>query len=363
MLNPKNSKPSVQTQEPYYQKMREALEAKNGKEAVGILYSQICLDGFEKVMPVVCEKFREYAENGSAVLNYITGCLLTVDIGIEPDYPAAMRYLDKAAKEGCTEAYCEMGCLIEEGKAGPANRVKAMSYYSKALDDSPKAMYRMASLLEKGDGKDGAPEVALPFYRKAAKRNYPPALKRMGDFCLEGKFVKRDEKKAFMYYKRGARAVFDMSLRKTGREGMPRSFLKNVRKLLRFHYEDHVDSICCLADCYCFGRGVERDIEKAIRFYLKAARRGSGEAQFRVAVKYFAAGNHTKEGSGRQGFLWCRRSAKTGFLYGKAALGVCYLNGYGTDRNPGLAAKWLKEAADGGNDLSAFLLKWVLPKE
>lgn len=361
MVKPK-LKSSAPAQVPYYQKMREALEDRNGKAAVGILYGQICSDGFESVMPTVREKFTEFADGGSPDLNFIAGCLHTIDIGVEPDYPGAMRFFDKAGEGGCTEAFCEMGCITEEGKAGAPDPFKALLYYSKAIPNSSKAMYRAASLLERGDGNNHAVELAFPLYRKAAKLNYPPALKRMGDFYLEGKFVARDEKKAFLCYRKGARSAFSVSLRQKDRGKIPKDFLRNARQLSRLHYQDHVDSLCRLADCYRYGWGVEQDQKKALYLYREAAKQGSGEAQFCVAVKYFGA-KPGDEASRKRGFRWCKRSAESGFVYGKAALGICYLNGIGTDQKTGLAAKWLKEAADGGNDLSAFLLKWRLPKE
>lgn len=378
MINPNKGGSSTPTLVPFYQKMRKALEEKNGREFLDIFYGQLCADGFENVMSVVCETFREYAEDGSPELNYVAGCLCTIDIGVEPDYQSAMRCFEKAAEGGYNEAYCEMGVLVEEGKVEPSGPFNALYYYSKACPDkSAKAAYRSARLLERGNGVKGAPHLALGIYRKAARLRCPQALKRMGDFYLEGKFVERDEKKAFMYYKEGARPAFTINVRQSGRRKISKEFRKNALILSRFHYQDHVDSLCSLADCYYLGRGVEQDKARAMKLYRKAARFGCGEAQFRVAVDYLTkesqekerkdqekeCRDQEKERNHRQGFLWCKKSAKNGFVYGKAALGICYKNGIGTERNIGLASKWLKAAADCGDDLSAFFLNWMLPKE
>ena len=44
-----------------------------------------------------------------------------------------------------------------------------------------------------------------------------------------------------------------------------------------------------IANCYCTGRAVEKNIEEANRYYLMAADQGHCEAQFRLGFHYMCA--------------------------------------------------------------------------
>src|SRR5436190_591040 len=66
-----------------------------------------------------------------------------------------------------------------------------------------------------------------------------------------------------------------------------------------------------LATCYCNGKGVEKDLEKAFYWYQKAAENGDNDAINNLAR--------------------------------------CYYNGVGTERNLEKAFHWYQKAAENGN--------------
>jgi TPR repeat protein len=150
---------------------------------------------------------------------------------------------------------------------------------------------------------------------------------------------------------------------------------------------------------FALGRGVERDIQQAENWFLKAARQGHTGAQYSVgaihlqrsdipqAIHYFKAAaakgsrsaeynlgviyakGHDVERDLEQAFKWYSLAAAKGHPNAQFNLGVFYRDGLGTGANAHKALEWLTAAARNGSVLAQnnlarmFALGQGVPKD
>lgn len=98
-----------------------------------------------------------------------------------------------------------------------------------------------------------------------------------------------------------------------------------------------------LAILYLTGRGVERDVGKAVEWHLKAAAQGLAAAEHGLGVFYYQ-GLSVKQDYA-QALVWFRRAAAKGFPDAEFNIGVMYFNSQGVRRDDFEVVKWVTLAA------------------
>lgn len=141
-----------------------------------------------------------------------------------------------------------------------------------------------------------------------------------------------------------------------------------------------------LGCCYFYGRGVEKDMEKANIWFAKAAEHGFSNAQFNMGLSYFKGDGYPKdfarakkwfEKAAAQGskdaqlhVAWCledmkaphcdvvaacKRAAEMGNADAQCHLGFWYFEGkHGLEKDIAESNRWFMEAARQGNDFAQF---------
>lgn len=99
--------------------------------------------------------------------------------------------------------------------------------------------------------------------------------------------------------------------------------------------------------CYFYGKGVEKDIAKAIELYQKAAELNSLSAQFNLAVLY-KNGRHV-ECDEKKAVYFYSKAAEQGFQKAQLGLAECCKNGIGMEKDIKKALYWYEKAAEQGN--------------
>ncbi len=111
---------------------------------------------------------------------------------------------------------------------------------------------------------------------------------------------------------------------------------------------------------YQTGKGMPKDLKKAIEWYLKAAKQDHVIAKNNLGVMY-ENGWGTKKNLKRAAY-WYREAASTGYSYGQYNYGKMLLEGAGVDKNSKEATYWLGLAAlQGVDDAKGLLInkpKW-----
>ncbi|MGA2195595.1 MAG: tetratricopeptide repeat protein, partial [Bryobacteraceae bacterium] len=110
----------------------------------------------------------------------------------------------------------------------------------------------------------------------------------------------------------------------------------------------------CIGYVYAFGRGVPKDMGKAVTHFRAAADKGYAPAQAVLGVNYANGLGVTQNWA--EAARWYRKAAEAGHGGAAVNLGLCYQNGNGVPQDRKEAARWYKIAADHGDPSAAGLL-------
>jgi TPR repeat protein/type IV secretory pathway TraG/TraD family ATPase VirD4 len=98
---------------------------------------------------------------------------------------------------------------------------------------------------------------------------------------------------------------------------------------------------------YRKGEGVPKDPSEALRWYLKAADQGLAEAEAEVGELYMGGEGIAENDA--EAIRWLRKGVDQGDAIAEANLGLLYLRGQGVPRDDAEAARWFRKAADQGS--------------
>ena len=244
-------------------------------------------------------------------------------IGVAIDHKLAYKHYKMAADLGNNEAaQLVANCLIS-GDGVKMNFEEAIAYCVRAAHGGDsEAQVSLGNRYYYGDGLRRNYERAVYWYQEAAKQNNPVGLKNTADMLVEGKGCKKDINKAIEYYTRAVECnYFDAAaplayLYETGAKSIKKDYEQAVKYYL-IAYENNDDeysamkyadlvsegkgvpypeytkaakayefsarkgnlkSIKKAGEAYLKGLGVNRDYERALRYYLDAAKLGDEES-------------------------------------------------------------------------------------
>ncbi len=248
-------------------------------------------------------------------------------IGVAIDHKLAYRYYKRAADLGNNEAaQLVANCLIA-GDGVKMNFEEAISYCVKAAHGGDsEAQVSLGNRYYYGDGLRNNYERAIYWYQEAAKQDNPIGLKNSADMFVEGVGCKKDINKAIEYYRRAvALHYYDAALPlavlyETGAKSIAKNYEEAVKYYL-IAYEENEDEFAAMryaalvaegkgvpypeytkaakayeyaankgnleglkkaGEAYLKGIGVNRDYERALRYYLDASKLGDEESAILV---------------------------------------------------------------------------------
>jgi len=111
-----------------------------------------------------------------------------------------------------------------------------------------------------------------------------------------------------------------------------------------------------LGDLYYSGDGISKDIVQAFDWYLKAAEQGDIYAQGRLAAMYYKAEGSREKAA--KAIKWVRASAERGLADDQYILGDMYERGMGVIPDGAEADKWYLKAANQGHTLAKQTIEY-----
>lgn len=125
-----------------------------------------------KPQDVQAKAFREnkaLAEKGDADAQFRAGLMYYMGQGVPRDYPEALGWFMKAARQSNPYAQYNVGYMVEKGEGTPQNYVEAAKYYRQAAERGNQlAQYTIGYMYEKGRGVLPDEVQALMWYNLAA---------------------------------------------------------------------------------------------------------------------------------------------------------------------------------------------------
>ncbi|KAJ3042457.1 hypothetical protein HDV00_007227 [Rhizophlyctis rosea] len=305
--------------------------------------------------------FRKSAEGGNANGQNNYGVCLREGHGVPADQFAAVEWFRKAAEQGDLSGMSQYAAHLRDGRGVPKDLEASAELFLKCAEAGDAlSQFNVACLLMKGDVLEQDKGKAVYWCRKAAEQGQAHAMNNLGNYLREGKGIEKDEVEAFKWTMKSAEKGIAVAM-------------------------------STIADCYRDGVGVGKDRAQAIKWYKEAVTKGhvpsltklaqlvgaehllepttttapslpppytptpleadaeSGDpvAQYNLALR-LSRGEDGYTKNERKAFELMLKSATTGLVQAKSAVGMMYMEGMGCERNLQEAAKWHSKAAEGG---------------
>lgn len=101
-----------------------------------------------------------------------------------------------------------------------------------------------------------------------------------------------------------------------------------------------------IADAYCGGYGIERDLSKAEEWYRQAAEAGHAPSMSRLGS---LLSRNESDDKRAEALSWYRRAAELGNSFAMTSLGFAYRYGQGVEVNEQMALEWFIKAYEAGD--------------
>lgn len=352
--------------------------------------------------------FRVCADAGMHEAAFVVGLHYTENLVVPRDYPAALKWIRRAAEGGyapAKEVLPELERAVErEARQTAASSDSAQSpfaVFTESLDDSSAGQALVRSVLSGGDQElrkalgmstmlDKDIEVdtlRLRAITAAAQAGSPEALAILGRNYERGLGVRRDVVLACSYYIRALRMDWPRASQLLSRLVQEPGVIGHIRSqarhndqeaqyvwvaLLGLGYEGllfkeqsiltpaqaiqmlkvsvdrgHVPSMNELALCYYAGRWVDPDPAEAMRLWSRAADAGSREGMIRKAVVTVRAETDTLARAKAVQVL--EQAGEDGSILAEMALAFCYERGIGVPVRVSDAVRLYRLAARRGS--------------
>ncbi|OJW69903.1 MAG: hypothetical protein BGO68_03215 [Candidatus Amoebophilus sp. 36-38] len=279
--------------------------------------------------------YQEGSINGNATAKYNLGLMYENGWGVTQDHQKAFNFYKDAADQGNADAQNNLGNIYYNRDGNDEQKVQDYKEAAKCYKEASEqgyaiAKYNLGNLHYYGRGEDQSYENAKSYYEVAANEGVTAAKNNLGFMYQHGCGVTQDHQKAFNLYKDAAdqgNAYAQKNLGdlyKNGSEEVTKNYqeaLKWYRKAADQGHDGAGEQIILLThvsknflsnlisqaekgdiaiqsylgDIYYYGWGIDKDYQKALETYQKAAKKEHSHAQFQIGEIYFNGWGVTKD--------------------------------------------------------------------
>jgi eukaryotic-like serine/threonine-protein kinase len=222
-------------------------------------------------------------------------------------------------------------------------------------------------------GGNSAPRSSTPTSLadiiQAANRGDPEAENELGFMYATGaNGLPHDLTKALDWYRKAAGQGFAKAevnlgdLYFYGLGGLDRSYLDALSWYLKAAAQQNPGAEFRLGSMFEQGLGTDKDLQKAVEYYRRAADHGYPDAQSVMGYLYETGSDGLKQDYG-QAVEWFTEAANQGFRKAEKNLGDLYFQGRGVPAvDYKQAMQWYEKAADQGDAAAPYMLGYMYEK-
>jgi len=222
------------------------------------------------------------------------------------------------------------------------------------------------------DEYDGEP-FSRALEKKAEQGDAESQLKLSKTYMF-AKGVQRDYEKCAFWCKKAANqnlaeAQYGLGILYESGQGVEKDPAKTAEWIQKAAEQGYDTAQSQLGYYYFTGTGVSQDLEKAAFWLRKASQQKDSDAMWLLGTVLctqvsFSDGNQKNSKELKEEALkWFTKSAEAGNPKGQSWLGSAYHAGEIVDKNNKLAKKWLKKAADHGDETAKNILQTIAEEE
>lgn len=289
--------------------------------------------------------FKKASDNGDISSTFYYGKMLLEGLGVTQDKKEGANYLLKAAEAGFPQAMYYVGKCYKTGDGLTKNPDQAVVWFRKAAGAGVgNAQWDLAQCYRQGNGTSVNYDQALYWYGEACAKGHANAFKKLiADSLVNTPFIgymkgmkaysNKDFDEALKQFKIVEKAKISdgkvMEAAITANSGYAKHNMKKGIKLLNDAAKSNAQAMYLLGALYEAGKGVDKDMTKAVDYITKSADNGYGLAECALADMYFEG--RGVDQSYEKAVEWYRKAAEQGQLTENAAkrYASCYENGWG----------------------------------
>ena len=252
---------------------------------------------------------------------------------------------EEAAEAGDLNCMEELAMLYLNGdEETSADPEKAVYWFRKAAEaGSANAMFNLGLHYAKGHGTERDFRQAVYWMEQATDAGDDDAPKLVEEYQkLADSFEKAENGDA------QAQADLARGLMKLGgsleQAGNGNDYEESFKWAEKAADQGNTDGMWILALAYEHGRGVEKNIEKAVDYYKRGADLGHAASQHSLGC-YYARGDFLEQDN-QKAFELFQKAADQGYGLAMQALGRCYQFGTGCTGNMKTALEWYTKASE-----------------
>jgi len=281
--------------------------------------------------------------------SYLLGELYLRGKGVAQNHAQAAVFLREAALDGHTQAQFLLGGLYHKGHGVAKNRTKAISWYEQAAQQGfSDAQYMLGKIyLESSD-----PVNAVHWLKLAADQGNEAALISMQDLqdkpalarkAQQAKAKRRSTNEPQIALLSPPPAITPANLEPP--KPAPTVKLSAFENYSAKAKQGNLESQYSLGMMYEKGLGIDKNIKRAVAWYLKAAKKGHINSQYQLGQLYVSGEGVRQDMNTAK--KWFHKAARQGSAGAQFRLGTMYSELKG-EQNKREAKKWLKKASDQG---------------
>lgn len=297
--------------------------------------------------------FRLGAEGGDLTSTFYYGKMLLEGLGLTANAKDAANYLLKAAEAGFPQAQYYVGNCYMDGTGLTKNTDQAVLWYRKAAGQGiANAQWVLAQCYRRGDGTPINYDQAMYWYAEAASKGYTKAFKHLITDSIPASpfinylrgmksYINKDFDRARKDFKIVAKAkIIDgkvMEAAILANANYAKCNIKKSIKIMSDAAKSNAQAMYLLAVLYEAGKGVEKNMDLAVEYMIKAANSGYGPAECALGDMYY-------EGRGvSQDYVravqWYNKAKEQGQLSENSSkrFAECYKNGWGIEKDEAAA--------------------------
>ncbi|OJW49107.1 MAG: hypothetical protein BGO67_11115 [Alphaproteobacteria bacterium 41-28] len=282
------------------------------------------------------------------------------------DHIKAAYWFQKAVRCEYTKAYYRLGEMYEQGQGGLLqNDIKAKDLYHRAATKGyAKAQYKLGLMYEQGRGNLPVNSVeASLWYLRAADQEHSRAQARLRVMYSQGGVrLPREEIEKSLWFWRNERNKFPstgfiMPIHESflNEDQSPSKAAEIVSRCLKGAEAGLSITMYSLGVMYFEGKNVERNLDKAIHFFQKAAEKKHLHALYNLGVW----SEKTRYNPVSDVHRFYLEAAMKGHIAAQYNVGVMYHLGRGVQKNNEEAIRWLRSSANREFEPAQFALRKI----
>ncbi|MBQ4407311.1 MAG: SEL1-like repeat protein [Bacteroidales bacterium] len=224
---------------------------------MGLVYLDNANKGKTDCYRDAADWFSKAAGKGYALAQYEYANLLYDGKGVKQNYAQAAALYEAAAEQDVVYAQVMLGYMYLCGLGVAEDHKKSVNYFIKAATSGEAiAQWELGKAYETGDGIDQNSSIAMEWYTKAAEQGEPLAQNSIGKYH------------------------YNIAENLNGDN--PDNYAIAVEWFKKAANQNLAEAQYYLGKCYLNGKGVEKNIERAIKYYNAAAMQDYTEAQIEI---------------------------------------------------------------------------------